>query len=463
MDILLINPPWYKSSGNIWKSVSACLPPFGLALLASLARERGFVPSILDCNALQLGLDKIEEYLPSSSPKFVGISATTVLFDNALVLAEIVKNKYPTAKIIMGGVHPTILPKEVLSSKFIDFVIIGEGECSLLELLSQKNPSEIKGIGFKESGRIIINSSREIITDINVFPFPAYDLLPMDKYYSAPGGYKRKPSLGMITSRGCPGRCTFCKGNVLGEKIRFRSAQKVIEEIIFLQNNYGIRDITFYDDTFTTNKQNVRNFCSLILKNKLDLTWCCFSRVDTVDQELLFEMKRAGCHQIMYGVESADKDILKNINKRITLEKVKDTIEATKKAGIDTRLAFMLGNPGETEETIKKTIKFAIFLNPDLVSFNITTPYPGTEMFAWADKNNFLIHKNWQKYDLSKPVMELPTISSKKVLEYYKKAYRQFYLRPAYVLKRLSKLKSFWDIKNNFSALKSLLSFGLSE
>jgi anaerobic magnesium-protoporphyrin IX monomethyl ester cyclase len=463
MDILLINPPWYKSSGNIWKSVSACLPPFGLALLASLARERGFVPSILDCNALQLGLDKIEEHLPASGPKFVGISATTVLFDNALALAEIVKNKYPTVKIIMDGVHPTILPREVLSSKFVDFVIIGEGEYSLLELLSQKNPLKIKGIGFKENGKIIINSSREIIPDINIFPFPAYDLLPMDKYYSAPGGYKRKPSLGMITSRGCPGRCTFCKGNVLGEKIRFRSAQKIIEEIIFLQNNYGIRDITFYDDTFTTNKQNVRDFCSLILKNKLDLTWCCFSRVDTVDQELLFEMKRAGCHQIMYGVESADKDILKNINKRITLEKVKDTIEATKKAGIDTRLAFMLGNPGETEETIKKTIKFAIFLNPDLVSFNITTPYPGTEMFAWADKNNFLLHKNWQKYDLSKPVMELPTISSKKVLEYYKKAYRQFYLRPAYVLKRLSKLKSLEDIENNFNALKSLLSFGLSE
>jgi radical SAM superfamily enzyme YgiQ (UPF0313 family) len=337
---------------------------------------------------------------------------------------------------------------------------MGEGEYSLLELLSGKNPTEIKGIGYKDDGKIIINPPRDIIPDIDVFPFPAYDLLPMDKYYPASGGYKRKPSLGMITSRGCPGRCTFCKGNVLGERIRFRSAKKIIEEIIFLQKNFGIKDIAFYDDTFTTNKQNVKDFCDLILKNNLDLTWSCFSRVDTVDQDLLQIMKRAGCHQLMYGVESADKEILKNINKRITLEKVKDTIGATKKAGIDTRLAFMIGNPGETEETIKKTIKYAISLDPDLVSFNITTPYPGTEMFAWAEKNNFLIHKNWEEYDLSRPVMELPTVSSKKVLEYYKKAYRQFYLRPSYIFKRLLKLKSLDDIRNNFVSLLGLLRFG---
>jgi len=463
MDILFINPPWYRRSGNIWKNVSACLPPFGLALLASLAREKGYSVSILDCNALQIGLDDIGKYFPDESPRFVGITATTVLIDSALEVAKIVKKRYSDTKVIIGGVHSTVRPEEVVSFKEVDYVIIGEGEHALLELLSNSSPEVIKGIGFKKDGRAIVNSSREIIPDLDVFPFPAYDLLPMDRYYPASGVYKRKPSFGMITSRGCPGRCTFCKGNFLGERIRFRSAKRIIEEIIFLQKEYGIRDITFYDDTFTKNRKNVRDFCDLILENNLDLTWCCFSRVDTVDFEILREMKKAGCHQIMYGVESADQEILNNLKKRITLQKVEETVAVTKRAGMEVRLAFMIGNPGETEETIKKTIKYAISLDPDMVTFNITTPYPGTEMFSWAEENDYLIHKDWTRYDLSKPVMNLPTVSSEKVLDYYKKAYRQFYLRPTYILKRLIKIRDVDDFKKSFRPFISLLKFSLGK
>ena len=338
-------------------------------------------------------------------------------------------------------------------------MVTGEGEHSFLELLFGKNPETIQGLGFKKNGKIIVNPTRETISDIDVFPFLPYDLLLMDKYYPALGSYQRTPSFGMITSRGCPGRCTYCKGSLLGERIRFKSAEKIFKEIVFLQDNYGIRDITFYDDTFTSNKQRVRDFCNLILKNKLDLTWCCFSRVDTVDFDLLKEMKKAGCYQVLYGVESADPQILANIKKRITLEKVEETVANTKKAGIEVRLSFMFGNPGETEETIKKTIQYAISLDPDLVSFNITTPYPGTEMFKWAKENNYLIHEDWSKYNFAKPVMNLPTITSEKVLEYYKKAHRQFYFRPTYILKRLMKIRSVEDFKRNFKPLLGLLKF----
>ena len=462
MDILFINPPWHKESGNIWKNVSACMPPFGLALLASLVREKNYSVSILDCNALQLGLDKVKDNLPELPPRFVGLTAATVLAGNALAIAKIVKSKYPETKVIMGGVHATLLPEEVLSNSAVDFVVMGEGEYSSLDLISGFDPQNIKGVGFKREGRIVINPPREIMPDINSFPMLAYDLLPMDRYYSASGSYKRKPSFGMITSRGCPGRCTFCKGNILGETIRFRSAEKIIEEIEFLQKNYNIKDITFYDDTFTSSKQRVNDFCDLLFERKINLSWCCFSRVDTVNLAILKKMKKAGCYQIMYGVESADPQILANIKKRITLEKVEETVAATKEAGIEIRLAFMLGNPGETEETIKKTIKYAIYLDPDLVSFNITTPYPGTEMFEWAEKNNYLIHKKWSEYDLSQPVMELPSISKDKVLKYYKKAHRQFYLRPSYILKRLLKMRNFEDFKRNFRPFVSLLKFTFS-
>jgi anaerobic magnesium-protoporphyrin IX monomethyl ester cyclase len=459
MDILFLNPPWYKYSGNIWKNVSACMPPFGLALLAALAREKGFSVSFLDCNALQLGLDKIEENLPDDPPRFVGITASTVLIDNALALSKIVKKKYPNTKIIIGGVHATVKPEEVLSSKEVDYAVMGEGEYSLLELLSNNQPETIKGIGFKKEDKIFINPGRETITDINIFPSMPYDLLPMDKYYPALGSYQRAPSFGMITSRGCPGRCTYCKGDLLGERVRFISAEKIVKDIIFLQKNYGIKDITFYDDTFTAQRQRMKDLCKLILENNLDVTWCCFARVDTVDLEILKEMKKAGCYQILYGVESAAPGILENIKKRITLKKVEEAVLNTKKAGIEVRLSFMIGNPGETEETIEKTIKYAIFLAPDLVSFNITTPYPGTEMYKWAKTNNFLIHENWSDYNFAKPVMELPTISSKKVLEYYKKAHRRFYFRPAYFLKRLSKIKSIDDFKRNFKPFIGLVKF----
>jgi len=460
-DVLFINPPWYKESGNIWKEVSACLPPFNLALLAAFVREKGFLVDFLDCNALQIGLDKAKERLPADPPKFIATTAATVLIDNALELVKLAKEKYPNSKIILGGVHATVYPKEVLSSPLVDYIVMGEGEYSLLELISDQNPETIKGAGFKKQGQPVVNQPREVIPDINVFPYLPYDLLPMDKYYPALGSYQREPSFGMITSRGCPGRCTYCKGNLLGDRIRFRSAEKMVEEIEFLQKNYGIRDITFYDDTFTSSQKRVKEFCGLILKKKLDLTWCCFSRVDTVNAELLKDMKKAGCYQILYGVESAVPEILENIKKRITLQEVEETVKATKEAGIEIRLSFMIGNPGETEETIKRTIQYAIDLDPDLVSFNITTPFPGTEMFAWAKKNNYLMHENWNDYNFATPVMKLPTISPEKLLEYYKKSHRQFYFRPRYILKRLKSIKSVDDFKRNFKPFLGLLKFTL--
>ena len=176
-------------------------------------------------------------------------------------------------------------------------------------------------------------------------------------------------------------------------------------------------------------------------------------------EELLKEMKKTGCHQVMYGIESGDPQILENLNKRISLQKVEETVAATKKAGLTVRLAFMLGNPGETEETLKKTIQYAIDLDPDLVSFNITTPYPGTQMFAWAQEHHYLANKNWPEYDLSRPVMKLPTVDSEKILRYYKKAHRQFYFRPSYIIKRLVKMRSFDDFQRNFKPFFNLLKF----
>lgn len=437
MRVLLVNPPFDRQERNIWKIVSSSMPPLGLAILAACLEKAGFEVKILDLPAEGLWLDGFKNYLRQEKFDWIGFTATTLAINNALVLAQMVKNEYPQTKVVFGGVHASIFPAEVLDREYVDFVIAGEGENSLVGLLQGRKYQEIGGLYYKEKGVIKNNPLSPLIVNLDQLPYPAYHLLPLKKYHPALGGYKRLPAISMLTSRGCPGVCTFCYKQMFGSKTRFRTASSLIGEIEFLISRYGIKEIVFYDDTFTANKNNVREFCQLLISHKIRLSWSCMSRVDCIDEILLGLMKQAGCHQICYGVESASEQILKNIGKRISLEKVERLSRATRKAGIVLRLAFMLGNPGETEVTMNQTIELAIRLNPDLVQFNIATPYPGTEMFNWARTNNYLRTCNWEEYDLSRPVMDLPDTPAELVLKYYRLAYRRFYYRPIYILRKM--------------------------
>lgn len=278
---------------------------------------------------------------------------------------------------------------------------------------------------------------------------------PWGKYYPALGAYRRLPATSVLATRGCPGRCTFCY-RIFGKRLRTRSGSKVAEEVKYLQDRYGIREICFYDDTFTVLKREVQAFCRGLKELMVDITWSCFSRVDAVDEELLGTMKEAGCHQIMYGIEAASSEILKNIKKSTDLAEAEEAVTAAKRVGIDVRAAFMLGNPGETEETMEETLSFAIRLNPELVIFNIATPFPGTEMYEWAEENGYLKTKHWEDYDLSHVVMELPTVSSAKIEAFYRKAFRRFYLRPRYLAMRLARVRSFTDVLRAVRALRAV-------
>ena len=358
----------------------------------------------------------------------------------------------------MGGAHPTIMPEEVLRNEFVDYVVRGEGEKTFTELVLGKEDVSIKGLSYKDNGRIINNPTREPIDDIDSIPFPAYHLFPMKKYIPSLGNYKRLPAASLITTRGCPGRCTFCY-RFFGKKIKTRSARNIADEMKLLKRNHGIREITFYDDTFTVYKENVKELCRILIEEKINITWSCMSRMDCVNKEVLELMKKAGCHQIGYGIESADEDILKRMQKFIPSQKVREVVDVTKKTGIDVRGMFMFGSPGETPQTLEKTLRFALELNLDIALFNITTPYPGTAMFKWAKDTGVLKTEDWSLYHAAYPVMNLAGLDTETLMSYYKKAYRRFYMRPSYLLRRFLKIRSREELKASASTFLKLTGF----
>jgi len=459
--VLLVNPPWViGEEKNLWKNVASCWPSLGLAYIAAALEQAGHEVYYLDCSAEHLTVDDTAKELSRryENLDFIGLTATTPLINNALAIAQKAKEIFGSVKIILGGVHPSVMPDEVLDNPQVDFIAVDEGEETFKELIGGKNPAEVLGLCYKQNGQIIKNPLRPLIQNLDDIPPPAYHLLPMDKYYPAVGSYKRLPAMILFATRGCPGRCTFCYRTFRGI-VRKRSARNIINEIQILQNNYGIKEVAFYDDTFTLFKEVIKEFCEIVINEKIDITWSCFTRVDHVNEELLKLMKRAGCHLILFGVESGDEQILKNINKMISLEQVMAVVKCARKLGIETRASFMFGNQGETEETIRKTIDFAIKLDPDEAQFNIATAYPGTELYSWAKERGYIKSFNWNDYSMSNVVLELPNLDQKKLQYYYGLAHRKFYFRPKIIIRRLLHIRNWAQLKQELKGALALLNF----
>jgi radical SAM superfamily enzyme YgiQ (UPF0313 family) len=457
VDILLINPPWMTKDGNIWHGVKSTSPPLGLLYVAAYAEARGHSVHVMDVNAEQLHFEDIEAFIRERQPGWIGLTAVTAQIINTHRIAQIAKRVSPNSRVVIGGVHATALPDEVMQDRCVDYVIRGEGELPFAALVDGENPESIAGLSHRTRSPlqpVRHNPAGPPIEDLDSLPTPAYHLIRFDLYKPAVGAYRRLPAVNMTMTRGCPGKCTFC--NSAETALRTRSAAHLVAEIEKLQQRYGVREVSFYDDTLTIFKQQVAEMCDLIVQRGIDLTWSCFARTDCVSPALLKKMRAAGCHQILFGIESADPEILKNIRKPIDIEQTRRAVRMVQEAGIAVRAAFMFGNPGETIESMRLTIDFAKSLNPDIALFNITTPYPGTRMFDWAQRHGYLRTLNWNDYDLANSVLELPTASSEQVNRMYKTAYREFYFRPAYLVRRLLRLRGWDDFKCNVQAFRSV-------
>lgn len=460
MKVLLIR---YHDRGDIntrlpesLNKVQGVLPPLGIAYIASVLEKAGYEVKILDVTALNLTTQEVCLKIKDEAPEIVGITAMTSSIRGTLEAAKLAKDF--GAITVIGGPHMAIYPEETLSYDFVDYGIIGEGEYPMLELVEAiegRQPIQnIKGLVYKEDGKVRINEAY-IVTDLDKIPFPARHLLPMGKYSSIIGLH---PVTTMISTRGCPYHCGFCFKGPSDKKYRTRSAQNVVDEMELVVKEYGVREIMFYDDILTLKREHIINICNEILKRGLKIKWESPARVDNVDFELLRLMRKAGCMRLRYGVESGEPDILKLMKKGITLGMVRDALNWTKKAGIETFVYFMVGYIHETPQTIKKTISLAKNLNPNLIMFTVTTPYPGTHLYETAQREGLIDGDYWKQFTLGLRDDRLPYFVPD-AEKWVRKAYRSFYFRPNYIVKRLFKIRSWDDVKKHIQAAKGLLSF----
>jgi radical SAM superfamily enzyme YgiQ (UPF0313 family) len=448
MKVCLISPPYNSAAESV---VGITSPPLGLAYIASMLRQNHEV-KIIDSIILNYTLRDIEKELQTFNPDVVGIASVTPSIYEAYKVAKIAKKVREDCIVVLGGPHATFMSRQTLEEcKYIDIIVKGEGEETtkeLIESIEKGAPlNKVRGITFREKNEIIDSEPRPFIKNIDDIPFPSRDLLPMHLYKF--NGVKYTT---MLTSRGCPFKCSFCSSSRLfGGYWRGRSPENVLEEMKIIYEEYNIKNIEFIDDTFTLDQERAEKICDGIIKQGWDISWGASSRVDTLSKKLVEKMKKAGCWILFLGIESGSQKILDAIGKRITIEQAKEAVKIIKDAGIQVLGSFIIGFIQDTKETIKETIKFAKSLNLDYAEFSILTPYPGTPIYEYVEKNSLLLTKDWSKYTATEPIIKIDNIPEKQLKRFFKEAYIDFYLRPRIVLKWL-KNKQFSFIKSGIKA-----------
>ncbi|MGH7788014.1 MAG: B12-binding domain-containing radical SAM protein [Candidatus Binatia bacterium] len=462
MKIVFLNPPaadveWFGDKANFES-------PLGLAMLAAYVRQQGHEPVIIDVAAERLSPEATAARVAALGPAVVGITANTVMMPPAICIATVLQERLPDTLVVLGGKHVSVVPEDVYNGKppVFDVSVIGEGEETLLEImqaLEQHGSKQallahpcaldsIRGVAFQRAGKLVKTPPRPFIRDLDSLPFPARDLLPFQRYKPVGNRYKRLPAFSMVAIRGCPYPCTFC--SEARTTVRFSSPARVVAEIEHLIEQYGAKEITFWDDTMTVNKKWMYELCDRIIEKQLDIVWSCFAAINTITPELLAKMKRAGCWNIFYGIETTDETLKQHIRiqKFGSDLQVREIIQQTQAAGIEVRAAFMVGLPGETPEMAMKTLSLAILLEPDYAQWNYTVPYPGTELWGEMHQHGRLIARHWGEFSNWYPsYLPFAYQHADDLIRVRKQILRRFYLRPRYVWGRLTKIRHVWDVR----------------
>ncbi len=430
MNVLMINPP----TSNLYAKLAANLPPLGLAYLAAVLREAGHRVRIVDLGVERRGLQGID----LASFDLVGISADTPRFPAAVAVAKEVKKW--GRPVVMGGYHATYMDKETLETGVVDYVVRGEGEETLLNLVnaleSGYHVKNVAGISYAEGNSIIRTGRTNPADNLDRLPIPARDLLPLSRYN---GTLNDLPMTNLITSRGCPFNCYFCASSHFGGlKWRARSPVSIVDEIEQIQSEFGYRAFAFVDDNFTLNPKRVFEFADELERRGLDIIWWCFSRADTLakNEPLVKRMAEAGARRVFLGLESSEQSVLKDYGKHIKVEQEKQAVALLKKYGIAVYGSFIIGAIHETRQMIQRTIRWAKYLAPQIVQFSLLTPYPGTALFQQVERENRLLHRRWQLFDGMHAVMRTDFLEPRELEKSFVQAYRKFYLGTTYLFRR---------------------------
>ncbi len=414
MKTLLLNHPFPDDDQN--KSgrslVRMYAPPLGPAYIGGMLKAHGF--DVLNVDATQFSWEEIRELLRKEAPDIVGISAMTIGRKYAFETVKVVKECLPEAKVIMGGVHSSYRYEAILKLYPVDVVVLGEGEVTTLELVKawdkKQDLASVKGIAYKDKeGKVLVTPPRDFVKNIDELPFPNYEGYNWDIYPDASIGilnteenkqYSHLPYSLMLTSRGCPLGCQFCSSTKFwGKKFRLRTPENVLDELEILYKEFGRRFINFADDSFSVNEQRVIEICKGIVKRKLDIKFKCSTRVDFVSDEMAMWLKKAGCLSVSLGVESGSQKILNTIHKRINIDDIVTTFKLLSSKGLNPGALIMVGNPGESDETIQDTINLLNRLGAYNCSASIAMVFPGTDLFALSKEKGLLEDDYFEKYD----------------------------------------------------------------
>jgi radical SAM superfamily enzyme YgiQ (UPF0313 family) len=440
--VLLVHPLGYRAdaAGRDISRIANIMPPLGLASMAAYLEQRGTSVDIIDCYARPDSDRVIRDYLMAERPAFIGLSCTTSSFLDGVRIAEMARHHLPGIRNVFGGPHVSALKEQLLTDyPVLDFTVIGEGEETLAELVQSggEEPSLVKGLIYrdKNSGEICFSGFREKGIVLDDLPFPAYEkLVGFPSSYMLPiFNYPKTPNTSCISSRGCPYACSYCDRSVFRRSFRYNSATYLYEHLRYLRERFGIRHINFYDDQFTFNRQRVEEFTDLMIERPLGMTFNCAVRAEHIDAGLLKTMRQAGCWMMSLGIETGDEQLLAQHRQNADLDHLARKIRMIKAAGIRTKGLLMMGLPGETEESIRRSMAYVFSLPIDDFNLAKFTPFPGSPIYEKIHELGEF-DEDWERMDCMNFLFVTKGMTRERLEELFQEFYRNHFKRTKVLL-----------------------------
>ncbi len=453
--------------------IANIMPPIGLCSLASWVESKGHRADIHDCYAHPGDDHRIDHYLRTESPQFVGFTTTTSSFPDAVRIAAHIKKNYPRIKTIFGGVHLSAVPERIMREyRQIDYGVVGEGEEPLLAIMESNGAAldGVPGVLYRNAGEVVVNDLAKTRFDLDTLPFPAYEKLHgFPNEYPLPiFNYPKAPGTSVVSSRGCYYQCSYCDRSVFGQSFRYNSPDYMIDLMRYLKKRFRIRHVNFYDDLFTFKRKRVETFCQKLAAADLKMTYNCAARAEHIDRDLLRLLKQSGCWMVSLGIETGDPELLSRHRSCADLEMIRERIHWIRQAGLRVKGLFMMGLPGETEKSIDRSLKYVLSL--PLSDFNLAkfTPFPGSPAYETIREHGEF-DETWELMNCLNFVFVPHGFTKDQLDEHYRNFYTQYFRRPLLLASYLTMLwqspdswirfvknfRDFWAVKRAYAAKRA--------